>query len=52
MAKTNKKIDKKVEKPRSTITMATDGQVVSSVVKTTREIYMESTDDQKNKKTS
>jgi hypothetical protein len=36
-----------VKKPRSIITMATDGQTVSSPIKTTRELYMEQVDAKK-----
>lgn len=46
---TEKKIKQKSleEKPRVVVTMATDGEIVTSPVKTTREIYMKAEDDKK-----
>jgi hypothetical protein len=46
MPKENKKqedvvVEQEPKKQRSIITMATDGQTVTSQVKTTRELYME-----------
>lgn len=38
----------KIKKPRSIVTMATDGQTISSPVKTTRELYMEQVDAEEN----
>jgi ABC-type xylose transport system substrate-binding protein len=36
------------KKPRSIITMASDGQTFSTPIKTTRELYMEVVNDEKN----